>query len=72
MSGQEKTTWNRDDDDAGEYRASFNGKFEDETCVEACASTPEGREGWVRRVWKVGHRLRDKKFYGVVHVVRVK
>jgi len=66
-----KTHWSRDDPDGREYRPSLNGKFEGETCVEARASEG-GIEGWVRRVWKVGRQTRDRKFYGNVHVVRIR
>lgn len=64
-------TWSKTNWDADHYIVEFNGKREGPTCVEAVAHTSD-TQGWVRRVWYDGPFQKDKKFYGNVHIVKVK
>ena len=57
---------------AKDYKVMLNGKTEPPTCVEAQSSPDKGVNGWVKRRWLVGLEMRERKFYGNVHIVRVK
>lgn len=62
--------WYKDQDPLKNYRVEFNGKFEDDICIEAKASH-DGVDGYVVREWWDGPTKYRRKFYGTVFIVRV-